>query len=68
MLEPDTSRMFDYVARVDGYVQELKVSSPGQQVSQGQPLITIYSPDLRSTEQELVNILNDRDRSGASRA
>jgi RND family efflux transporter MFP subunit len=68
MLEPDTSKMFDYVARVDGYVQELKVSSPGQQVSQGQPLITIYSPDLRSTEQELVNILNDRDRSGAGRA
>jgi membrane fusion protein, copper/silver efflux system len=67
MLEPDTSKMFDYVARVDGYVQELKVNSPGQQVSQGQPLITIYSPDLRSTEQELVNILNDRDRSGISR-
>ena len=68
MLEPDTSKMFDYVARVDGYVEELKVSSPGQQVSQGQPLITIYSPDLRSTEQELVNILNDRDRSGTGRA
>ena len=67
MLEADTSKMFDYVARVDGYVQELKVSSPGQDVSQGQPLITIYSPDLRSTEQELVNILNDRDRSGTSR-
>jgi membrane fusion protein, copper/silver efflux system len=67
MLESDTSKMFDYVARVDGYVQELKVSSPGQDVLQGQPLITIYSPDLRSTEQELVNILNDRDRSGTSR-
>jgi Barrel-sandwich domain of CusB or HlyD membrane-fusion/Heavy metal binding domain len=67
MLESDTSKSFDYVARVDGYVQELKVSSPGQDVSQGQPLITIYSPDLRSTEQELVNLLNDRDRSGTSR-
>jgi RND family efflux transporter MFP subunit len=67
MLESDTSKMFDYVARVDGYVQELKVSSPGQDVTQGQPLITIYSPDLRSTEQELVNILNDRDRGGTSR-
>lgn len=64
VLESDTSKMFDYVARVDGYVQELKVNSPGQQVSQGQPLLTIYSPDLRSTEQELVNLLNDRDRSG----
>jgi membrane fusion protein, copper/silver efflux system len=67
MLESDYSKMFEYVARVDGYVQELKVNSPGQDVSQGQPLITIYSPDLRSTEQELVNILNDRDRSGTSR-
>ena len=64
ILESDTSKMFDYVARVDGYVQELKVNSPGQQVSQGQPLLTIYSPDLRSTEQELVNLLNDRDRNG----
>lgn len=68
VLEPDTSKMFDYVARVDGYVQDLKVDSPGQQVSQGQPLITIYSPDLRSTEQQLVNLLNDRDRGGTSRA
>jgi Cu(I)/Ag(I) efflux system membrane fusion protein len=68
ILESDTSKMFNYVARVDGYVQELKVSSPGEEVSQGQPLVTIYSPDLRSTEQELVNILNDRDRTGTSRA
>src|SRR5580704_8525643 len=68
VLEPDTSKMFDYVARVDGYVQELKVSSPGQPVAQGQPLITIYSPDLRSTEQQLVNLFNDRDRGATSRA
>jgi hypothetical protein len=30
--------------------------------------MTIYSPDLRSTEQELVNLLNDRDRGTTSRA
>jgi Cu(I)/Ag(I) efflux system membrane fusion protein len=68
ILESDRSKSFDYVARVDGYVQELKVDSPGQDVLQGQPLLTIYSPDLRSTEQELVNLLNDRDRGGGSRA
>jgi RND family efflux transporter MFP subunit len=67
ILESDTSKIFNYVARVDGYVQELKVSSPGQDVLQGQPLLTIYSPDLRSTEQELANILNDRDRASTSR-
>lgn len=59
ILEPDISKIFDYVARVDGYVQELKVNSSGEQVSPDQPLLTIYSPDLRSSEQELVNLLNE---------
>src|SRR5690349_22110724 len=64
VLEAETGKTFDYVARVDGYVQELKVRSPGEWVSKGQPLMTVYSPDLRSTEQELVNLLDDRDRAG----
>jgi RND family efflux transporter MFP subunit len=64
ILESDNSKNFDYVARVDGYVQELQVSSPGEHVSQGQPLLTIYSPDLRSSEQELVNLLNDHISTG----
>jgi Cu(I)/Ag(I) efflux system membrane fusion protein len=62
VLEPDQAKIFEYVARVDGYIQELKVASPGEQVNAGQPLLTIYSPDLRSSEQELVNLLTERDR------
>ena len=65
MLEPDQAKIFEYVARVDGYIQDLKVTSPGEQVNAGEPLVTIYSPDLRSTEQELVNLLNERDRGGS---
>ncbi|MGA8657969.1 MAG: efflux RND transporter periplasmic adaptor subunit [Chthoniobacterales bacterium] len=68
VLEPDQSKIFEYVARVDGYIQDLKVTSPGEQVIAGQPLVTVYSPDLRSTEQELVNLLNERDRGSSSRA
>src|ERR1700746_3143416 len=68
VLEPDQGKIFEYVARVDGYIQHLKVTSPGEQVNPGEPLVTIYSPDLRSTEQELVNLLNERDRGGSSRA
>src|SRR6516165_7139750 len=68
VLEPDQAKIFEYVARVDGYIQDLKVTSPGQEVNAGEPLVTIYSPDLRSTEQELVNLLNERDRGGGSRA
>src|ERR1700740_1093205 len=65
VLEPDQAKIFEYVARVDGYIQELKVTSPGEQVNAGDPLVTIYSPDLRSTEQELVNLLNERDHGGS---
>src|SRR6516162_8565091 len=68
VLEPDQAKIFEYVARVDGYIQDLKVTSPGQEVNAGEPLVTIYSPDLRSTEQELVNLLNERDRGGGSQA
>src|ERR1700730_18346749 len=68
VLEPDQAKIFEYVARVDGYIQELKVTSPGEQVNVGDPLVTIYSPDLRSAEKELVNLLNARDRGGSSRA
>jgi Cu(I)/Ag(I) efflux system membrane fusion protein len=68
VLEPDQAKIFEYVARVDGYIQELKVASPGEQVNAGEPLLTIYSPDLRSTEQELVNLLNERDRGSSARA
>src|SRR6516165_4855704 len=68
VLEPDQAKIFEYVARVDGYIQDLKVASPGEQVNAGEPLLTIYSPDLRSTEQELVNLLNERDRGSSARA
>jgi Cu(I)/Ag(I) efflux system membrane fusion protein len=67
-LESDTSKAFDYVARVDGYVQDLHVTSPGQDVQRSEPLLTIYSPDLRSTEQELINLLDARNHSGGNRA
>jgi membrane fusion protein, copper/silver efflux system len=68
VLEPDQAKIFEYVARVDGYIQDLMVASPGEQVNAGQPLLTIYSPDLRSTEQELVSLLLERDRGGLPRA
>ena len=57
MVEPDKTRQWNFVARVEGYVQKLEVTSPGEEVSQGQPLLTIYSPDLLAAERELVNLL-----------
>ena len=57
IVEPEAERVFEYVARVDGYVDKLPVSSPGQMVKKGGALLTIYSPDLLATEQELLEML-----------
>ena len=57
IVEPEAQRVFEYVARVDGYVDKLAVSSPGQMVKKGEALLTIYSPDLLATEQELLEML-----------
>jgi len=56
-LEADQGQIFECVSRVDGYIEQLHVTSPGERVVVGQPLVTIYSPDLRAPEQELVNLL-----------
>jgi hypothetical protein len=55
-----------YVPRTDGYVQKLYVTSPGQTVETGQALLQVYSPDLATAEQELIKLLEKRDR-GTSR-
>jgi Cu(I)/Ag(I) efflux system membrane fusion protein len=56
-LEVDQTQIFECVSHVDGYVEELQVASPGERVTVGQPLMTIYTPDLRAPEQEFVSLL-----------
>jgi membrane fusion protein, copper/silver efflux system len=56
-LEADQGQVVECVARVDGYIEELQVTSLGERVTVGQPLMTIYSPDLRAPEQELISLL-----------
>jgi Cu(I)/Ag(I) efflux system membrane fusion protein len=56
-LEVDQGQVVECVARVDGFIEELQVASPGQRVTVGQPLMTIYTPDLRAPEQELISLL-----------
>ena len=65
MVVPDKTRRWEFVARVEGYVQKLHVTSPGERVEEGQPLLTIYSPELSTAERELVNLLDARDRATA---
>jgi Cu(I)/Ag(I) efflux system membrane fusion protein len=57
----DKQRQWDYVARVEGYVSKLFVSSPGELVEKDAPLLTIYSPDLLTAQSEFANLLKTRD-------
>ena len=57
----DKQRHWDYVARVDGYVQNLKVFAPGEIVEKGQVLMDLYSPDLVATQHEYLDLLRMRD-------
>ena len=59
-LEPDQARIFEYVAHADGYIRELKVTSPGDRVLAGQALLTIFFPALRVAEQEFIGLLQAR--------
>src|SRR6266581_4558358 len=64
-VEPDLQKHWAFVARVDGYVQELFVPSAGQVVEMHAPLLSIYSPDLLTTSRELVMLLRMRDEAKA---
>ncbi|HEX3800484.1 MAG TPA: efflux RND transporter periplasmic adaptor subunit [Verrucomicrobiae bacterium] len=61
MVAYDKQRHWDYVARVGGYVKELFVFSRGEQVEKDAPLLTIYSPDLLTTQNEFADLLRSRD-------
>src|SRR3989442_9574329 len=67
-VETDLQRHWAFVARVDGYVKELFVPSAGQLVEKDAPLMSVYSPDLFTTERELVMLLRMRDEAKSREA
>jgi len=62
LIVPDKGRNWQFVSRVDGYVQKLDVTAPGQLVDKNAPLLSIYSPDLLTSEREFVELLRMRDQ------
>jgi RND family efflux transporter MFP subunit len=58
----DETRLHHVTLKVDGWVNELFASFTGQEVKMGDPLLTIYSPDLVSAQREYVTALEARDR------
>jgi membrane fusion protein, copper/silver efflux system len=50
----DETRQYKVTARIGGYVDRLFVDVTGQAVTKGQPLLSLYSPELVATEKELL--------------
>ena len=62
---PETQRVWRVVSRTNAYVQELGVNAAGEFVKKNQVLMKLYSPELLTTQRELIDLLRTRDRSSA---
>ncbi len=51
---PDETRLKRIQIRVAGWIQDLYVNRTGEPVAVGQPLLSIYSPELYQSEQEYL--------------
>ena len=57
----DETRLVDVNLQIEGWIRELHADFTGKLVERGDPLFTLYSPELLSTEQEYVLALETRD-------
>lgn len=53
-VELDERRIHDVSPRFEGWIERLHVNATGDPVRRGQPLFTVYSPELASARQELA--------------
>jgi RND family efflux transporter MFP subunit len=58
----DESRQTDINLKIEGWIRDLYVNYTGQAVRKGQPLFTLYSPELYSSEQEYILALKSREQ------
>jgi RND family efflux transporter MFP subunit len=58
----DETSLADINLRLEGWIRDLYVDYTGQPIQKGQPLFTLYSPDLLATQQEYLLALKTRDQ------
>ena len=56
-LENSETGVYIVNTKIMGYVEKLFIDFTGQSVKTGQPLLTMYSPDLVSTQEEYLQAL-----------
>jgi hypothetical protein len=60
-LEFDEKKISTVNPKIGGWIEELYVDYTGKMVRKGQPLLSIYSPELVSTQQELLLALKAKE-------
>ncbi|MDZ7660539.1 efflux RND transporter periplasmic adaptor subunit [Fodinibius sp.] len=65
-VEFDEQKLFNVNPKISGWVEQLYVDYTGKMVQQGQPLFSIYSPELVTTQREYLLALKTRDKVEAS--
>ena len=58
----DETKQADINLKVEGWIRDLYVDYTGQPIQRGQPLFTLYSPDLLNTQSEYLLALKTRDQ------
>jgi Cu(I)/Ag(I) efflux system membrane fusion protein len=62
----DETKVTRVHSKIEGWIDKLYVDYTGKLVEKGQPLFTIYSPDLLATQQEYLLAMKARDRLSTS--
>jgi Cu(I)/Ag(I) efflux system membrane fusion protein len=62
----DETKVTHVHSKIEGWIDKLYVNYTGKLVEKGQPLFTIYSPDLLATQQEYLLALKAKERLSAS--
>src|SRR5437867_5080801 len=57
----DETRLADVNLKVEGFIRDLFIEYTGQAITRGQPLFTLYSPDVLTTENEYLMAIKTRE-------
>lgn len=60
LVTADETRLHQVHTKIEGWIETLHINATGEKVREGQPLLTIYSPELLATQDEYLLALRTR--------
>ncbi|MGQ9632964.1 MAG: efflux RND transporter periplasmic adaptor subunit [Bryobacteraceae bacterium] len=66
VVQPDETRIVRVHPKVEGWIEEVHADFTGRYVKRGEPLVTVYSPELLISQQEYLLALRARNVLNAS--